>query len=207
MKALTKRWVELPRIQPVHRDYFNSDARFIVVPAGRRSYKTEIAKRRTIIKSLIPKRVGSWFVFAAPTRDQAKRIFWKDVKALIPEHLRDGRPSESELVVPLVNGARVSVEGMDKPERIEGSMLDGIVLDEYANMKKDAFDAHVRPALADTLGWALFVGVPEGRNHYYELYRQALEDETGQWAVFKWLSSLVIDPLELQQALLHWLHT
>jgi len=58
---------------------------------------------------------------------------------------------------------------MDKPERIEGQPWDGGVLDEYGNMKEKAWYEHVRPALSDRQGWCWLIGVPEGRNHYYDL--------------------------------------
>ena len=63
--------------------------------------------------------------------------------------------------------------GLDKPERIEGQPWDGGVLDEYANMKAHAWGANVRPALSDRLGWCDLIGVPEGRNHYYDLHVSA----------------------------------
>src|SRR5690606_18111959 len=118
----------------------------------------------------------SRFFAAAPTHAQAKRLYWSDLKALVPGRLLAGKPSESELIIRLVNGAEIYVLGMDAPERIEGSPWDGGILDEYANMKARAWGEHVRPALADRNGWCWLVGVPEGRNHYYDRWRFAQSD-------------------------------
>jgi hypothetical protein len=170
-----------------------------VVPAGRRSYKTEIAKRKVVLRALLNQEYGAWYAFTAPTQDQAKRIFWTDLKQLIPWQ-DQARRSETELLIELWNGARVSVEGLDKPERIEGSMLHGIVMDEYANMKPSSWTEHVRPALADTGGFCYFLGVPEGRNHYYDLYQHALADDSGTWATFHWYSDMVVAPEEIAEA-------
>lgn len=64
---------------------WNENKRFAVVPAGRRSGKTELAKRKLVI-GLNEKK--NWtdpkYFAAAPTREQAKRIFWKDLKELTP---------------------------------------------------------------------------------------------------------------------------
>jgi hypothetical protein len=98
---------------------------------------------------------------------------------------------------------------MDKPERIEGPPLAGIVLDEFGNMKPHTWSAHVRPALADINGWAAFIGVPEGRNHYYELVEKAEQHIVARkadnlppnWSIHHWHSKTVLSAEELQAAL------
>jgi hypothetical protein len=176
------------------------------VPAGRRSGKTEIAKRRLARAALrgtaetMPR-----FFAAAPTRDQAKRIFWADLKALIPRRFIAGQPSESDLTIRLVTSAELHVLGMDRPERIEGVPWDGGVLDEYANMKAEVWGTHVRPALSDRRGWCDLIGVPEGRNHYYERHKQALalmqaEGACSEWATFTWKSADILPAAEIAAA-------
>ena len=72
-------------------------------------------------------------------------------------------------MIPLKNGAQIWVVGLDRPERIEGTPWDGGVLDEYGNMRANAWPEHIRPALSDRGGWCDFTGVPEGRNPMAEL--------------------------------------
>lgn len=198
--ALTKRWYKL-RPHPGQRELWNTKARFVVLPCGRRSGKSEIAKRKIVLSALHPDSgyPDANYFAAAPTRDQAKRIFWTDLKNLIPKTLIT-KISESELSIQLYNGATIYVVGMDKPERIEGLSWNGGVLDEYGNMKKKAWEENVRPGLSDRKGWCWLIGVPEGRNHYYDLYLQALSDKSGEWAVFHWPSSDVLDQDEVQSA-------
>ena len=180
-------------------EYFSSEKRFNIVPAGRRSGKTEIAKRRGVRKAIAyADSSDGWFVFAAPTHNQAKRIYWRDLKRLIPLELRGGAPSESELTIPLYNGATVQVMGLDVPERIEGPPLNHIVLDEFGNMKESVWTEHVRGALSDRKGSADFIGVPEGRNHYYERWKNAQNDE--RWGAFTWTSEEILDAEEIAEA-------
>lgn len=174
------------------QDYAQSTARFNVLPAGRRSGKTEIAKRKVVKKALLATTPHPAFFAAAPVRDQAKRIYWDDFKRMIPPSLMTRRPSESELSIWLINGARISVVGMDRPERIEGTPWDGGILDEYANMKEGAWTENVYPALTDRRGWCDLIGVPEGRNHYYEAWKKARADETGLWQAHTWKSADVL---------------
>src|SRR6202034_655634 len=92
-----------PRWQPLnfHKEQCRlqeSDARFKIVPAGRRSGKTEIAKRHLALSVLSAKNNPKpWpdprFFAAAPTRDQAKRVFWNDLKALVPGNWLKTYPS------------------------------------------------------------------------------------------------------------------
>ncbi len=198
---LTPRWYRL-RPHAGQHELWHSKARFIVLPCGRRSGKSEIARRKLILSALDPD-TGyddpNYFA-AAPTRDQAKRIYWRDLKALLPEMLV-GKVSESEMLIRLVNGASVYVIGMDKPERIEGMSWNGGILDEYANMKPGAWPENVRPALSDRAGWCWLIGVPEGRNHYYDLYRYAMSEESGEeWAAFSWKSSEILPEEEIASA-------
>ena len=168
--------------------------RFVVVPAGRRSGKTAIAKRKIVRAALAE---TEWedarFFCAAPTRDQAKRIFWKDLKRMIPRELVRGDPRESELIIPLYNGAEIHVVGMDKPQRIEGPPWNGGIVDEYADMKREAWPENIRPALTDRVGWCWLIGVPDGRNHYFDLYTDANRPASAaEWATFTWPASEVL---------------
>lgn len=207
---------ELRRVWPIlrkHREQsrlWRSQSRFNVVPAGRRSGKTEICgKRKLILRSLIgtPYPDPRFFV-AAPTRDQVKRIYWRDLKRMLPPEFRSKPPSESQLILHVINGAEIHCLGMDKPERIEGTPWDGGILDEYGNMKKQTWEEHVRAALSDRNGWCDFIGVPEGRNHYYDLYKEAqarcLEETSKgkipEWDTFWWKSADILPPEEIESA-------
>lgn len=204
---LPKRYYSLRAI-PAQMPYATSRARFNVVPAGRRSGKTERFKRKLVRKALslegITHSETPRFFAGAPTRDQAKRIFWDDLKAMT-QPFWSGRPMESDLLIRLVTGSEIVVVGLDKPERIEGAPWDGGGLDEYGNMKPKAWGENVRPALSDRRGWCDLIGVPEGRNHYYDLYQQAQAEmekhgAASEWAAFTWKSSEVLPADEIEAA-------
>lgn len=215
---LTARWGTL-RPHPEQGRLWRSNARYNVVPAGRRSGKTELVGKRKLVLCAInahrrdmPFFYRPWpdprFFAAAPTRDQVKRIYWNDLKAMIPPRYVVGRPNESHLMIPLVNGSQIWCLGMDKPERAEGVPWDGGVLDEYGNMKKEAWPNHIRPSLSDRRGWCDFIGVPEGRNHYYDLYKDAQAralhaikaGRVPEWDHFHWVSADILDPAEIAAA-------
>jgi hypothetical protein len=180
-----------------------SSARYNVLPPGRRSGKTELAKRKIVKKAMrFNEFPDGTFIAAAPTHQQAKRIWWADLCRLVPKWFIRGRILSGELTIPLLNGARIMVMGMDKPERAEGFPIDYICLDEYGNMKASVWTQHLRPGLSTVgrPGAADFIGVPEGRNHYYGRWKWALRSDTPQWAGFHWKSSDILDPDEIAEA-------
>lgn len=177
--------------------------RFKVVPAGRRAGKSEIAKRRlvTILPIVKPWQDPRYFA-AAPTNAQAKRVFWKDLKALTPKSWIK-RVYETDLCISTIFGSELWVVGMDKPQRIEGVAWDGGVLDEYANMKETAWSENVRPALSDRKGWCWFIGVPEGFNHYKDLADYAASGIDEDWGLYSWHSADILDSAEIKAARRH----
>ena len=199
-KIWTPRWYPL-KAHPEQTRLWNSESRFCVVPAGRRSGKTERAKRKGIMKAYtLPP--GSRIGFGAPTRQQAKDIFWEDLIKFIPRWMMRGDPHVTDMSIRLRNGNEIRVVGMDKPERVEGQPWDWFCLDEYANCKEEAWFAHLKPAL-DTIGregGAWLIGVPEGRNHYYELYKKAQADDSGEWDAFTWYSADILPAKTIEAA-------
>ena len=202
-QGLTRRWTTLRR----HEEqiaYRRSLHRFNVCPAGRRSGKTELAKRKVVERAILGTEfTPARYFLAAPTRDQGKRIFWDDIKAMVPRNLTH-RVVETDLMIALPL-SEIWVIGMDKPERMEGTPWDGGCLDEYGNMKARAWGENVRPSLSDRLGWCDFIGGPEGRNHYYDLYQYARAQmmehgEASEWGAYHWVSADILPAEEIEAA-------
>ena len=103
-----------------------------LVPAGRRSGKTERFKRFLVKQAM---RVPGQYFAAAPTHDQAKKIFWADLCALALASLQCRAPNISERIIYLDNGSEIHVLGLDKPQRIEGIPWKGGGIDEFADIK------------------------------------------------------------------------
>lgn len=193
-----KRWYDLKDI-PEQVRLITEEVRFKVVPAGRRSGKTERAKRYLAKQAM--KHPNELYFAAAPTRDQVKKIWWDDLKAMTFSVTHSKRPSESELKIFMPNGTEIHLIGLDKPERIEGTPWTGGVIDEIADVKAHAWEAHILPALntvsperPDYRAWCWLIGVPDGLNHYYELYEYARTANDPEWAAYHWKSSEILPP-------------
>lgn len=184
--------VQLALVQAV-----DNGVRFPIVPAGRRSGKTERAKR-------FLSRQAMWYpsekyFAAAPTYSQAKKIWWDDLKALTLSSMHQKKPSESDLKIFLPNGTEIHVIGLDQPQRIEGINWTGGIIDEIADVKSEALEANIMPALntvdprrAMYRAWCWFIGVPDGLNHYYDMAEYAKNSGDPNYALFHWTSEEIL---------------
>ncbi len=161
---------------PWQQTVWESNTRFKVVAAGRRTGKSRLAAWMLIVNALQLEKGHVFYV--APTQGQARDIMWQTLLELAHPVVKSAHINN--LQITLINGATISLKGADRPETMRGVSLKFLVLDEYADMKPAVFDQILRPALADQRGNALFIGTPMGRNHFYDLYKQAElgDDET-----------------------------
>jgi hypothetical protein len=212
MVNLKKLPQKLNDLTPIQRKYYNERHRFLVITAGRRSRKTLIGQRR-VLNHCIENEEQRCFL-GAPTHRQSKAIFFQ--RLLSDTRLLRRDVSRNELVVILYNDSEIHVVGMDVPDRIEGQIWNGCHLTEFGKFKESAWDENIRPALADTQGFAVLDGVPEGRNHYYEralyscdavipktkkiygAYHDCEQDD--EWAFLTWFSSDVLTDSEIAHA-------
>lgn len=155
---------------------FHDPARFVILAAGRRYGKTVLALTKAITKALEVKQARIWYV--APTYRQAKMIAWKMLFEMIPARLIS-KKNEVDLSIILINGSEISLKGADNEDSLRGVSLDGVIMDEYASMKANVWQEIIRPMLADRRGWALFIGTPKGKNHFWELWIKGQRKESG----------------------------
>jgi hypothetical protein len=164
-----------------HAEVFSCDKRYKVLITGRHWGKTTLALWLLIVNGFSkPVSIG---YYIAPTYGQAKRIAWHRLKELVPREARR-RTSEQELLIELPNGSIIQLHGADRPDRLRGVGLDFVVMDEFADMRLETWNAVIRPALSDRRGRALFIGSPKGRDHFYDFYSAAKFREN--WATFRY---------------------
>ena len=166
------------RPRPWQRECHLKSKRFTVLALHRRAGKTELALMELIDKAMRFAEDLGLFFYITPELKQAKTVAWLRLKArLEPLRIAGGVAiNESELSVTFLNnGAMIRLYGADNPDAMRGVRLDGVVIDEVGQIKPEVWDAIVRPALADRLGWALFIGTPKGVNLFSALFYRAQE--------------------------------
>lgn len=162
------------------RDHFYPfhvrDKRWAVIVAHRRAGKTVACVMELLTRAMASEKNNARYAYIAPYYSQAKQAAWDYLKHYAIDVLV--KYSESELSVDLPNGSRVRLYGADNPDALRGIYLDGVVLDEYADMRPSVWGGIIRPLLADRGGWAVFIGTPKGKTHnaFYEIWKAAQSD-------------------------------
>ena len=189
-------------LHPAQQQIFQSNKRFKVVGAGRRFGKSYLARVNLIVEALKSKNEFGYDLsdkacyYIAPTFNQAKDIMWQALKQMAAPITKKIR--ENECILTLSNDRQIHLKGSDRPESLRGVGLSYVVMDEYAFMKEEVWTAIIRPTLADVRGSALFIGTPNGKNHFYDLFLTAEKDEDDWDAwTFKSLDNPFLDPKEV----------
>ena len=184
-------------------DIFRDDARFRVVVAGRRFGKTFLSTAELVRQAREGENRNVWYV--APTYKAAKEIAWDMLIASIPPSWVK-KTNETSLTVTLWNGSIISLKGAEKPDNLRGRSLDFVVLDEFADMRPEAWFEVIRPSLSDrhteeSPTRALFIGTPKGRNGLYDLWTKGADGED-QWSSFQYttIQGGNVPPEEIEQA-------
>lgn len=184
------------------RECARTIARFVVLVLHRRAGKTELALKKLLDAAVKNRLDLPFYAYVAPLLKQAKIIAWSRLKQMVAPLIPHGiiEVNESELFVRfLPNGATIRIFGADDPDRMRGIRLDGVVIDEVAQIKPDVWEEVIQPALADRKGFAWFIGTPKGINLFSAIYfaAQGLDDWfTARYTVY---DTDALDPIEIER--------
>lgn len=172
-------------LHPGQAAIWNSKARFKVVAAGRRFGKSHLAAAALAVAAFEEINSRGYKItqehpvyYIAPTFEQAKRVIWPKLREMLGYVATGGYISgenTNDGWLELVNGHRIYIRGTDNPDSLRGISPAFIVMDEYADMKPSVWHEIIEPALMDVEAGALFIGTPKGKNHFYKMFKGALE--------------------------------
>jgi hypothetical protein len=172
--------------------------RFRSVVAGRRFGKSYLAAAELLRAAVSGKNKHCFY--CCPTYGMAKEIQWDMLIQMIPDEYLV-KTNETALTIKLINGSTIALKGAEKPNNLRGRALDFVVLDEFADMRPEAWYEVLRPSLSDREGSALFIGTPKGRNHFYDLWAKGIDGADG-WESFQYttVQGGNVSPSEVEQA-------
>ena len=171
----------MPLTEP-QKEVISSDKRFRVLISGRRFGKTFIAINELAKFARFPKK-RVWYV--APNYRMAKQIVWTELLDRLQKHKWIKQTNHSDLSVILRNNSTISLRGADNEQSLRGVGLDFLVMDEFADIKENAWYEVLRPTLSDRQGHVLFAGTPRGFGNWsYNLFTKA--DTDNEWASFQY---------------------
>jgi hypothetical protein len=119
-----------------------------------------------------------WYI--SPSYRQSKQIAW----ALLKKLLRNDEMwvyNEQELKASHPVGLVIELKGADNEDSLRGAGIKGLVMDECAFIKANVWPEILRPMLADSQGWAIFISTPKGRNWFFDIYQRGLDETQEDW--------------------------
>lgn len=191
--------VNFPKLREHQRQLYDARQRFNCWVSHRRFGKTTLALYLLIRDAYSNRKHQPRYGYLAPLYRQGKVIAWDLLKHLT-RAIPGTKVNEAELRVDLAGGRRIQIFGADNPDALRGLYFDGVVFDEYAQMRPRIWSEVVRPALADREGWATFIGTPLGQNHFYELYQQGQSDPAWHTALYRASETGIVSEAELAAA-------
>lgn len=141
----------------------------------RRFGKDDIMLHYTAAAAL--QRIGNYW-HMLPQQNQCRKAIWQAINPrtgkrrideAFPPEIRAGKPNETEMLIPLVNGSLWQVTGSDSYNALVGSPPIGIVFSEYALSDPRSW-AYLSPILEENGGWAAFISTSRGNNHLKKIY-------------------------------------
>ena len=185
--------------QEYQAEIHNDTHRFKVLDIGRRGGKTEFVLNE-LIKEAVKDPGLYWYI--GPSYRQAKSIAWVRLKLLLKPAREHWKFNEQELYAEnLDTGARIELKGADNEESLLGVGLKGVVFDESAMVKANVWPRIVRPMLADSQGWAIFISTPKGKNWFHDVYMKGLNPDEVQWKSWHYPTAVnkYIAPEEIEE--------
>lgn len=158
----------------------NPKIKKLVLAWARRHGKDEIAMHITAIKAM--QRPGNYY-HCLPAYSQARKAIWEAVpngkgvarwREVFPEEIIK-HVDNIAMKITFINGSTWQLVGSDNVDSLMGTSPAGVVFSEAALANPTTF-AFFSPILKANGGWSIHISSTRGRNHFYELYQESLED-------------------------------
>src|SRR5882672_1100692 len=172
-------WTPRAYQRPAWRYLLNGGMRACLI-WHRRSGKDDIALNWAAVAS--QRRIGDYW-HMLPEQSQARKAIWdavsphtgiRRIDQAFPPELRD-RTRDNDMMIRFNNGSTWRLVGSDNYNSLVGSTPAGIVFSEWALADPKA-EAFLRPMLAESKGWMIFITTPRGANHARGTYELAKND-------------------------------
>lgn len=126
---------------------------------------------------------GRHYAHIMPTYRQAKLAAWDKLK-YYGDPLVGRRMNEGDLLITVRGGHKVQLFGADNPDSLRGPAFSGVSFDEYSQQPPNIFGEIISKALADHLGYAIFLGTIKGRDHLFKMH-ESVKDNPSWFALWQ----------------------
>ena len=200
MKTFDK-WAVLDRIgwdpHPGQLLIAESTARHKVASCGRRFGKSDLGghelvpevlftfTQRNMLKEQMKRR--EFWIVGPQYSDSEKefRVVWNELTRMEVPFDKPGSyndPTGGSMHLSCFDGTlQIHAKSAQHPETLVGEGLSGVIMAEAAKMKPSVWVKSIRPTLADFNGWSLHTSTPEGKNHFYDLWKLGCDPGNPDW--------------------------
>jgi phage terminase large subunit-like protein len=152
---------------PGQQLFHEDQSRFRTLACGRRWGKTKSGANETLKQTVQSPNEAVTFC-VAPTFWHTQKQ-WREVLFYCPKQIiKDIHRGEHRII--LLGNRYLWFKSADNPDSLRSEGLDFLWVDEGGQIKEEAWNLALRPALMDKKGRAIFTGTPKGKNWYYRLY-------------------------------------
>ena len=123
-----------------------------------------------------------WHMF--PEQKQGRKAIWngvdphtgiKFIDQAFPKEIRASM-NDTDMLIRFKNGSTWQIVGSDTYDSNVGTTPYGVIFSEWSLADPRAWD-FIRPILKENKGWAVFPYTPRGKNHGFDLYDMAKDNE------------------------------
>src|SRR3990167_6937024 len=175
--------IKLPILNfPAQQSIFDTTARFVIVPKGRRFGMTRGAANNFIKEALEGKfKKGLWVDTVNSNIERYVERYFIPALSKLPENLWGWRKQQKIL---LIKDAYIDFRSADTPETLEGFGYDKAFLNEAGIILRNSYLWHnaIRPMLWDFKPRTIIGGTPKGKGVFHELYQRGLDKEQPDYA-------------------------
>ncbi len=169
--------IKLARLHEAQQEIVDLGARFKVLVCGRRFGKTTVAVDMLCERLLD----GESVAYFAPTYRMGAEV-WREIKRILRPLIYSS--NEKDWRMALYSGGVFECWSLanEAGEMVRGRTYHYVVMDEAALFDSaETWHGAIRPLLTDSSGGALFCSTPRGRNWFWQLYLQGLDETQSEW--------------------------
>jgi phage FluMu gp28-like protein len=171
--------------------------RFNVVACGRRFGKTLLGLDR-LVEAALAGRPVAWF---SPTYRMMAEV-WRDLRQTLAPVAE--RVNVQEHRLELLTGGVIDLWSLDTPDVARGRKYARVVVDEAAMVRDlaEAWEAVIRPTLADYRGDAWFLSTPRGLGYFWQMFARGEDPAQPDWVAWRMptVANPFIPPDEVEAA-------
>jgi len=186
------------RPHPGQSEFHENQARFRILACGRRWGKTKSGANEAVKQTIASGKDNVGFC-VAPTYWHTQKQ-WTEFMLYCPRELIVN-VNRGEHSIELLGNRKIWFKSADNPDSLRSEGLDWLWMDEGGQIKEEAWNLALRPALMDKKGCAWFTGTPKGHNWYWLLWLRGQNPDEQDYQSWQYSSkdNPYIDPQEIEE--------